>query len=233
MSRQVLNHDLIERVSRSVRGARIEATPLPLVPEISLYLLNADYPQQALSDDEVRWLMDNPAYWCFCWASGQVLARFVLDNPQWVAGKTVMDFGCGSGVVAIAAALAGAKRVIACDLDADALYASQCNAELNDVELSCIGNADDCTERCDLLIVADVLYDRANLPLLKMFLERADNVLLADSRIRDFSEPGYVRLGGERAFTVPDLAESEEFSHVSLYHGGHTHPANQPERVKE
>ena len=83
------------------------------------------------------------------------------------------------------------------------------------------------------MIVADVLYDRANLPLLKTFLERADNVLLADSRIRDFSEPGYVRLGGERAFTVPDLAESEEFSHVSLYHGGHTHPANQPERVKE
>lgn len=222
MSRQYLNAELTRRVERSVRGARIEATPLPLVPEISLYLLNEDYPQHGLSDEEIRWLMDNPAYWCFCWASGQVLARFVLDHPEWVADKTVMDFGCGSGVVAIAAAMAGARKVIACDLDADALHATQLNAALNRVSLECIGDADHFSEHCDLLIVADVLYDRANLPLLKTFLQRADDVLLADSRIRDFSEPGYVRLGGERAFTVPDLAESEEFSHVSLYHGGHT-----------
>ena len=213
------NTELTALVERSVRGARIEVTPLPLVPEISLYLLNEDYPQHALTDDEIRWLMDNPAYWCFCWASGQVLARYVLDNPHWVVGKTVMDFGCGSGVVAIAAALAGAERVVACDLDADALRASALNAELNRVTLDYVADANDYEGPCDLLIVADVLYDRANLPLLKMFRQRAATVLLADSRIRDFSEPGYHRLGGQRAFTVPDLAESEEFSQVSLYHG--------------
>ncbi|WP_372797875.1 methyltransferase [Litorivivens sp.] len=221
MSRKGLNAELTALVERSVRGARIEQTRLPLVPEIELFLLNEDYPQHALSDEEIRWLMDNPAYWCFCWASGQVLARFVLDNPHWVAGKTVMDFGCGSAVVGVAAALAGAERVIACDLDADALRASALNAALNDVTLDYVADANDYEGPCDLLIVADVLYDRANLPLLKSFLQRADEVLLADSRIRDFSEPGYVRMGGQRAFTVPDLAESEEFSHVSLYYGGH------------
>ena len=219
MSRQSISTGLTERVSNSIRGARIQQTVLPLVPEISLFLLNDDYPQASLSQDEIRWLMDNPAYWCFCWASGQVLARFILDHPEWVRDKRVMDFGCGSGVVAIAAALAGARNVIACDLDADALLASAENARLNSVELQLLDNADKAQERCDVLIVADVLYDKANLPLLAGFLERADDVLVADSRIRDFSERGYTRIGFERAFTVPDLAESEEFSNVSLYHG--------------
>lgn len=221
MSRQHISTTLTALVENSIRGARIEQTALPLVPEFSLYLLNADYPQESLSQEEIRWLMDNPAYWCFCWASGQVLARFILDNPQWVRGKRVLDFGCGSGVVAIAAALAGAQAVVACDLDADALSATAENARLCGVNLELLADADDLQGRCDLLIVADVLYDKANLPLLAGFLRRADDVLVADSRIRDFSEPGYRRIGVERARTVPDLAESEEFSRVSLYHGQH------------
>lgn len=219
MTCQLVNTALTALVASSIREARIEQTALPLVPEFPLFLLNADYPQASLTQDEVRWLMDNPAYWCFCWASGQVLARFLLDNPEWVRGKRVLDFGCGSGVVAIAAALAGAAEVTACDLDADALRATAENASLNNVQLELLANADDFQGQCDLLIVADVLYDKANLPLLSGFLERASDVLVADSRIREFSQPGYRRIGFERAFTVPDLAESEEFSRVSLYHG--------------
>lgn len=219
MSRQFISNTLTERIAGSIRGARIQQTLLPLVPEISLFLLNDDYPQESLSQEEIRWLMDNPAYWCFCWASGQVLARFILDQPCWVKGKRVLDFGCGSGVVAVAAALAGAREVIACDLDSDALAATGENARLNGVGLELLANANDLQGHCDVLIVADVLYDTANLPLLAEFLARADDVLVADSRIRDFSEPGYARIGFERAFTVPDLAESEEFSRVSLYHG--------------
>lgn len=213
------NKELTALIARSIRGARIEHSTLPLVPELPLYLLNGDYPQESLNQDEIRWLMDNPAYWCFCWASGQVLARFLLDRPDWVQGKRILDFGCGSGVVAIAAALAGAKEVIACDLDADALTATAANARLNDVQLQLLDNADDVRGDCELLVVADVLYDKANLPLLEGFLARADDVLVADSRIREFSQAGYRRIGSERAYTVPDLAESEEFSHVSLYHG--------------
>lgn len=221
MSGQQVSPTLTHLLSGSLRDARVEQTTLPLVPEISLYLLNADYPQGSLSADEVRWLMDNPAYWCFCWASGQVLARYLLDRPEWVRGKTVLDFGCGSGVVAIAAALAGAGRVVACDLDPDALKATEANATLNGVELTLLDDLDRYAGHCDLMIVADVLYDRANLPLLRHFLGLADEVLVADSRIRDFAEPGYRRIAHQRAFTVPDLAESEEFSRVSLYHGAH------------
>jgi hypothetical protein len=63
-------------------------------------LLNADYPQGSLNSQKVQRVMDNPLYWAFCWASGQVLAEFLLAYPHWVAGKRVLDFGCGSGVVA-------------------------------------------------------------------------------------------------------------------------------------
>lgn len=199
--------------------ATVPATPLPLVPELSLYLLSEDYPQYQLTAEQVERIMHYPACWCFCWASGQVMARYILDHPALVRGKRVLDFGAGSAVVAIAAAMAGAAEVVACDLDGDALTACAENAALNGVELAYSGDffAD---QRCwDVILVADVLYDRANLPLLTQFLGRAPQVLVADSRVKDFAVPGYRHLAYQRAHTVPDLAESEAFSHVNLYLG--------------
>ena len=73
-------------------------------------------------------------------------------------------------------------------------------------------------DRFDLILVADLLYDRANLPLLDAFLSRGREALVADSRVRDFSHPLYRRLEMLEAMTLPDLAEPEEFRHVSLYH---------------
>ncbi len=200
-------------------AAQIVPTALPLVPEMQLYLLDEAYPQADLSPEQVQRIMNYPAYWCFCWASGQVMARYLLDNPQLVAGKRVVDFGAGSGVAAVAAALAGAAQVVACDLDEDALESCRANANLNGVELEYSGDffADD--SRWDVVLVADVLYDRANMPLLELFLARAPSVLVADSRVKDFSVPGYRHLQFQRATTVPDLAESEEFSRVNLYLG--------------
>lgn len=200
-------------------SAQIVPTSLPLVPEMQLYLLDEAYPQADLSPEQVQRIMNYPAYWCFCWASGQVMARYLLDNPQLVAGKRVVDFGAGSGVAAVAAALAGAAQVVACDLDEDALQSCRANASLNGIELEYSGDffADD--RRWDVVLVADVLYDRANLPLLELFLARAPSVLVADSRVKDFAVPGYRHLQFQRATTVPDLAESEEFSRVNLYLG--------------
>ncbi|MNT84450.1 hypothetical protein D3C72_2244620 [compost metagenome] len=73
-------------------------------------------------------------------------------------------------------------------------------------------------DRFDLILVADVLYDRANLPLLDEFLSRGQQALVADSRVRDFSHPLYRSLGVLDALTLPDLAEPHEFRRVSLYH---------------
>ena len=73
-------------------------------------------------------------------------------------------------------------------------------------------------DRFDLILVADVLYDRANLPLLDQFLSRGREALVADSRVRDFRHPLYRRIEMLEAMTLPDLAEPHEFRHVSLYH---------------
>ena len=214
--------ELTQSLGTALPGARIEALPLPLSPEISLYLLNSDYPQHQLLPEQMLYLMENPLYWTFCWASGQVLAQYVLEHPTLVRGQRVLDFGCGSGVVGIAAALAGAQHVIACDIDPDALRATARNAALNGVELELVADFDATVGELDLIIVADVLYDAQNLPWLHRFLSRAPGVLLADSRIKDFTLPPYRRIAQCEASTLPDLDESSEFRQVSIYLAGET-----------
>lgn len=176
--------------------------------------------QRQFNQDEILQIQEYPAYWAFCWASGQVLAREILANPHWVRGKKVMDFGAGSGVVAIACVLAGAREVIACDIDADALLSCEENARLNNVNYRSHDDLFAFDEPLDLLIAADVLYDRANLPLLKCFREKAESVLVADSRIKDFNFPPYHEIGSQASCTVPDLDELNEFRHVRLYSAG-------------
>lgn len=197
--------------------ARLSAETLPGT-DIRLWLIDAQNMDREFSPDETRRILEEPPYWCFCWASGLVLAHWLAEKPEWVRGKRVLDFGAGSGIAAIAAAKAGAAEVVACDLDPLALDACRANAELNGVELSYSADFFEEEDRFDLIIVADVLYDRANLPLLDEFLGRGREALVADSRVRDFSHPLYQRLGILDGCTWPDLAEPAEFRHVSLYH---------------
>ncbi|GAB3323261.1 class I SAM-dependent methyltransferase [Haliea atlantica] len=210
---------LQQRLRKILPGARLEPVSLDAPRALDLWLLNADYPQGELTAEQAARVMDNPLYWVFCWASGQVLARWLLEHPDWVRGRRVLDFGCGSGVVAIAAALAGADEVLACDIDPDALDATAANAALNGVELELVADFADVTGPVDLLIAADVLYDRANLGWLERFRQRADRVLLADSRVKDFSEPGYRQLAARESCTLPDLDESVTFRDVRIYLG--------------
>jgi len=197
--------------------ARLRAEPLPGTA-LRLWLIDAANMDRAFSPEETRRILEEPPYWCFCWASGLVLARWLAEHPEWVRGKRVLDFGAGSGVAALAAARAGALEVVACDLDPLALEACRANAALNGVELSYSADFFAEADRFDLIIVADVLYDRANLPLLDQFLSRGRQALVADSRVRDFQHPLYRRLGVLDACTWPDLAEPAEFRRVSLYH---------------
>ncbi|RLQ22763.1 methyltransferase domain-containing protein [Seongchinamella sediminis] len=200
-----------------IPGGELATMTLPDVPEMQLLLLSPDYPRGNLSAAEMQRIMDNPLYWVFCWASGQVLARYLLDNPARVRGRRVLDFGCGSGVVAIAAALAGAREVIACDIDPLALAATGVNARLNGVELSLSDDYFAVSGELDIIIVADVLYDRENLPWLQRFAARAPQVLVADSRVKDFDYPPYRALSRRDSCTLPDLDESVEFRDVRIY----------------
>lgn len=204
-------------LSELLGDAQLNAAPLPGT-DLKLWLIDADNMDRAFNPEETRRILEEPPYWCFCWASGLVLARWLAEHPEWVHGKRVLDFGAGSGVVAIAAAKAGALEVVACDLDPLAIEACRSNAALNNVTLSYSADFFAETDRFDLIIVADVLYDRANLPLLDQFLSRGRQALVADSRVRDFQHPLYQRLGKWEACTWPDLAEPTEFRYVSLYH---------------
>src|SRR5690606_28291921 len=138
--------------------------------------IDAGNMERAFNPEETRRILEEPPYWCFCWASGLVLARWLAERPEWVRGKRVLDFGAGSGVAGIAAARAGALEVVAGALAPIALQACQANAALNGVTLSYSKDFCEEADRFDLIIVADVLYDRANRPLLDAFLSRGREV---------------------------------------------------------
>lgn len=197
--------------------ARIEVLDLNNGTGIKLYLMNEDYPQDRLPQEAALKLMEQPYYWAFCWASGLVLSEYIMAHPELVAGKRVVDFGCGSGVVAIAAAKAGAREVVACDIDPLAMQATRENARLNQVNLTYSDDFDDIEGHVDLIIVADVLYDRDNFPWLERFVARADDVLIADSRVKNFDFPPYRQIDRREGCTMPDLDESAEFRDVRIY----------------
>jgi predicted nicotinamide N-methyase len=191
---------------------------LPLTPEIQLYLLNEDYPQHNLTREETRTLMNEPPFWSFCWSSGQVLARWLMERRELVKGKHVIDFGSGSGIVAVAAALSGAQKVLACDIDPVSLEAVSANAELNHVEIEVSRDFESSSlEGFDVILAADVLYDKEIFPLVKRFPDLASDVILADSRVRDLTLEPYRKIDQGVAVTCPDLQEPEEFRRVSIY----------------
>ncbi|MEO9749571.1 MAG: 50S ribosomal protein L11 methyltransferase, partial [Marinobacter sp.] len=173
-----------------------------------------------LSHEEAQAVVAEPAYWSFCWASGQVLAAYILAHPHLVKGKKVLDFGSGSGVVAIAAAMAGAREAIACDIDQAALDAAAANARLNGVSVTL--SADWATRPSDVDVVtaADVLYDPENRPLLSEFRRAAPLVILADSRLRNLDDDHYRQQDVIEGRTWPDLNEFEEFNRVRVYLAG-------------
>lgn len=207
---------LRDRLRGLLPAAELACVPLPRVPEIQLWLFKDLHPDEALDDATVSAIMEAPPYWSLCWASGQVMARYLLDHPESVRGRTVLDLGAGSGVVAIAAALAGAARVIACDQDAGAREAAAFNAAVNGVAVETAAELAGWLPRVEMITAADILYDRDNLPLLDG-MARSAAVLLADSRIPGLDPPGYRLVGVDEATTWPDLGELSEFNRVRLF----------------
>lgn len=211
--KQTIDANLRDTISQ----AELVQTPLPLCPKVSLFLLSEDFPTGRMPDNEVLRILEAPAYWAFCWASGQVMARHLLQNPEIVKGKSVLDFGSGSGVVAIAASLAGAEHVIACDNDPMSQDAIEANACLNHVEIQQIDNISKLDGNVDVVVAADVLYDRDNFPLLALLPNLGDEILIADSRIKQFELRGYEILDRITTTTIPDLDELKEYSDVKVY----------------
>lgn len=182
---------------------------------LRLALLNPEFPQATLTRDEQYNLLHNPLYWVFCWPAGQVLSQQILEQPDLVQGLTVLDFGCGSGVVGIAAAMAGASRVYCLDSDPVARLSTDCNQQINGVELTIVDSLPS-EMRFDLIVATDVMYDRENHGLLDLFARIAKRVLVADSRRAVYPEP-YVKIAELQASPVPDFDVHREFAQVEIW----------------
>lgn len=211
---------LSEALQAIIPRAQLQCQSLPNLPAqrpLQLWLIEDCFSHTQLNDEVVSKIWQNTPYWIFCWASGLAMAQWLLNEPEHVKDKTVLDFGAGSGVVGIAAKRAGAKRVICCDIDAISLAACHANAVLNQVELDYLEDLYSLDHKVDILLAADVLYDQANRFLLDDFLKCADQIWVADSRVRDFKHDRYKQVMRCAATTVPDLDESEEFNQVNFY----------------
>jgi predicted nicotinamide N-methyase len=134
----------------------------PLLPGLRLHLANEVTPLWSLTARDLDQDRVEPPFWAFAWPGGQALARLVLDRPEFVRGRRVLDLGAGCGVAAIAAALAGAAPVVASDIDPLAVAASRLNAQLNGVTLD--PTTSDLTRsgeyNFDVILAGDVCYER-------------------------------------------------------------------------
>jgi predicted nicotinamide N-methyase len=136
------------------------ATP-PLTPEIKLHLATEITPIWEASETTLAEMNLPPPYWAFAWAGGQALTRFLMDHPDWVKGKSVLDFAAGSGLSAIGAAKAGAANVQAAEIDDFAIAAIRLNARINDVAIDLVRKDLIGVEpRWDVVLAGDVCYER-------------------------------------------------------------------------
>lgn len=132
----------------------------PLVPEIALHLATEITPIWQASEAWLEQANVDPPFWAFAWPGGQVIARHVLDHPDLVRGRRVLDFAAGCGIAAIACAMAGTAVVEAAEIDAMAVAAIRMNAAANGVDVVVL-DQDVVGQPCrwDLILCGDVCYE--------------------------------------------------------------------------
>lgn len=169
--------------------ANMRLAPVPALPEIRLYLAHPGSGLRRLlepDDGGEGETEPQPPYWAYAWAGGAVLARYVLDRPSIVAGKRVLDLGAGSGLVGIAAARAGARAVIAAEVDRNGIVALGLNAQANGVAIQIFEG--DVTggppPEVELVLAGDVFYaqdvGQRMMPFLDRCLAAGIDVLVGD-----------------------------------------------------
>jgi len=157
----------------------------PHVPEINLHLADEAHDLWHRTEEELATIGLPPPFWAFAWAGGQGVARYILDHPETVAGKTVLDFASGSGLVAIAAMKSDAKCVLASDIDPFALPAIAINADANSVAitptLTDLINQD---HGWDVVLAGDVFYEKPLadrlIPWFSKLAERGARIIVGD-----------------------------------------------------
>jgi predicted nicotinamide N-methyase len=193
----------------------------PHVPEIRLHLADEAHELWLKTEDELDALGLPPPFWAFAWAGGQGLARHILDNPDLVKGKSVLDFASGSGLVAIAARRAGASCVSAADIDPWSATAARLNAQANDVEFEISqSNLVGTDLGWDVVLAGDVFYDQAMTTLiLPWFLDlaRRGAVVLIGDPGRSYCPREGMQLLATYQVPVTRALEDSEIKRTSVF----------------
>jgi predicted nicotinamide N-methyase len=195
-------------------NTRLQAPPH--TPELKLYLADEITPIWRMTEEALAGIGLPPPFWAFAWAGGQALARYLLDNPAVVAGKPVLDFASGSGLVAIAAARAGAARVLAADIDPYCGAALALNAEANGVAIEFTG-ADllDATPPAwaEVILAGDICYEKPLAEQVMAWLATAQaagaTVLIGDPGRSYFPRHGLTKLAEYQVPTTRELEDME------------------------
>lgn len=187
----------------------------PLIPEIRLHLASEISPLWQATEEELAAKDLPPPFWAFAWAGGQALARYLLDHPDVVSGKSVLDFASGSGLQAIAAMQAGAKHVQAVDIDRFAVAAHRLNAAANSVRTDValedyIGRENPGWE---IVLAGDVCYEEPmasrTIDWLRSLARGGATVLLGDPGRTYLPKTGLERLASYSVTNTRELEDSD------------------------
>jgi predicted nicotinamide N-methyase len=209
----VIGASLAARRDFILANTRLQAPPH--TPELQLYLADEVTPIWRLTEEELGELGLPPPFWAFAWAGGQALARYLLDHPAEVAGKRVVDFATGSGIVAIAAMKAGATEVLAADIDPFCAAAVALNAEANGVSVAftAANLLDAPPPPADLILAADICYEKPMAEAAMAWLASARaagmRVLIGDPGRSYFPTSGLIHLAEYRIPTTRELEDAE------------------------
>jgi predicted nicotinamide N-methyase len=187
----------------------------PHTPELILHLADEITPIWRQTEEELGQMGLPPPFWAFAWAGGQALARYVLDNPQIVRGKRVIDFASGSGIVAIAAMKAGAAHALAADVDDFCGAALALNARANgvDADFTSRNMLDAAPPSADVILAGDICYEKPLAERVAAWLRAArdagSTVLVGDPGRTYFPKNGMVRLAEYQVATTRELEDME------------------------
>jgi predicted nicotinamide N-methyase len=187
----------------------------PLVPEVKLHLAHEAVPLWQKTEEELGEMGLPPPFWAFAWAGGQALARHVLDHPELVRGRRVVDLASGSGLVGLAAMKAGAASVLAADIDGFSLEAIRLNAALNDIELTVTGEdlLSAPAPACNVILVGDLFYEKDLAARVVAWLEAAEErgiaALIGDPGRSYLPRERLTKLGQYRVEVTRDLEDTE------------------------